>query len=80
MGVPLVVAGTRVDRHYFDERLLRFFEPGDAADLARTIVAAWRDREGTAARAAEALRFAVGNDWAIRRKVYLDVVARLTGG
>lgn len=80
VGVPLVVAETRVDRHYFNERLLRFFNPGDDADLARAIVAAHRDRQETATRAAEALRFANENDWRVKRAVYLDLVRRLTDG
>ena len=35
LGVPVVVAATRIDTHYFNDSLLRFFTPDDAADLAR---------------------------------------------
>ena len=43
LGVPLVVADTRVDRFYFDDSLLRFFCAGDATDLARAILDVRKD-------------------------------------
>ena len=27
MGVPVLVSNTRIDQHYFNERLVHFFEP-----------------------------------------------------
>jgi len=77
LGVPVVVARTRIDDHYFDESLLRFFAPGDADDLARVLVAAWQDRAGSGARARQALAHARCNSWESRQGRYLDLVQRL---
>lgn len=74
LGVPVVVAATRIDRHYFDESVVRFFSPGDAASLARTMLAALRDTEGTRARVARAAEYAARHGWAAREADYLKLV------
>ena len=33
-GVPVVVSSTRVDRHYFNDKVVRFFPSGDIGRLA----------------------------------------------
>jgi hypothetical protein len=69
-----VVAATRIDRHYFDETVVRFFQPGDAGSLARTMLEALRDTEGTRARVARATDYAARNGWAVREANYLKLV------
>ncbi len=78
-GVPVVMSRTTIDTRYFSEDLVRFFPPGDVEALARELVAAYRDREGSAERARRAQAFAMQESWENRRHVYLDLVSRLTG-
>jgi glycosyltransferase involved in cell wall biosynthesis len=78
LGVPLVVAETRVDRFYFDASVVRFFRAGDVEDLARVLLEAYRDPSGNARRAAAALDFAARHSWDTRKQDYLDIVGRLT--
>jgi len=80
LGVPLVVADTRVDRFYFDASLLRFFRAGDVEDLARVLVEAYTDRAGSAHLATAALEFATRNSWERKKHDYLQIVDRLTHG
>jgi len=77
LGVPLVIADTRVDRFYFDESLVRFFRAGDAEDLARVLLDAYTGRAGNAALASRALDFARRNSWAQKKYDYLNIVTRL---
>jgi len=77
LGVPVVVAATRIDRHYFDESVLRFFQPGDARSLARTMREALRDTGGTRARVARAAEYAARHGWASREADYLNLVDEL---
>ena len=37
IGVPVVVSGTTVDRFYFDDTVVRFFESGNDEDLANAM-------------------------------------------
>ncbi len=79
LGVPVVAARTRIDAHYFDDSLLRFFSPGDATDLARAMLDAYRDREHSMQLAARALAHAHENSWSARQGSYLEIVQRLVG-
>jgi glycosyltransferase involved in cell wall biosynthesis len=80
LGVPLVVADTRIDRLYFDESLVRFFAAGDEKDLARAIANAYKDRALSARLAARALGYARQNSWAEKSADYLKIVETLVQG
>ena len=80
LGVPVMVARTRIDQHYFDDTLVSFFEPGDEHDLARAMLDAVRDRTRSAELAARALAFARTHSWGERQGLYLDIVRRLVHG
>lgn len=80
LGVPLVVADTRVDRFYFDDSLVRFFRAGDADDLARVLLDAYGNRRRSAEISARAQAFAGRNSWAEKKADYLDIVGRLLNG
>jgi glycosyltransferase involved in cell wall biosynthesis len=81
LGVPLVVAETRIDRYYFNETQLKFFRPGDVTDLAQAILEVYEDSSASIDRADAALVSANAASWAERKGEYLGLVDRLvTGG
>jgi glycosyltransferase involved in cell wall biosynthesis len=77
-GVPVIVSRTQVDAHYFDDTLVRFFEPGSAADLARAMTWAYEQRGAHGELVARARGFAVRNSWQERAVDYLQIIGRLT--
>jgi glycosyltransferase involved in cell wall biosynthesis len=79
LGVPLAVADTRIDRHYFDDTLLRFFRSGDVQALAQAMVDAYHGREEGAARAARAQAWVREHSWGKKKHDYLAVVRDLVG-
>lgn len=80
LGVPVVVAETRIDRHYFNGSLLRFFTSADEHDLARVVLDAYRERDGNAAMTSRALAFVRRNSWGVRKGGYLAIVRGLVHG
>jgi glycosyltransferase involved in cell wall biosynthesis len=76
-GVPVVVARTRVDAHYFNDSLVRFFTPGEPADLARVLLDMYDNRWHQAALIHAAREFAVVNSWQERIGDYLGIVDSL---
>jgi len=78
LGVPVVVADTRIDKHYFDESLVRFFKSGDEKDLARVMLDAYHNYELNNQIASRALMFAYQHSWDIRKGDYLALIERLT--
>ena len=79
LGTPIVVASTRIDKHYFDDSLVRFFAPGDERDLARQMLDSYRDRERSRRLSQNALDYAKKMSWANKRNEYMQIVSRLAG-
>ena len=77
LGVPVVASSTKIDRHYFNDSVLRFFESGNSAALAREIVALLKDTEMTRQMADRASAHAAANTWESRKSEYLTLVDRL---
>ena len=73
-GVPVVMSRTQVDARYFDDSLVRFFEPGDAESLARALLADYHHREERLARAQRASAFVAEIDWAAKLPSYVKIV------
>ena len=79
LGVPVLVADTRIDRHYFNDTLLRFFTASDVDALAKAMVDAYQQRETGAALAANAVTYVRENSWGNKKIEYLSVVRGLIG-
>jgi glycosyltransferase involved in cell wall biosynthesis len=77
--VPVIVARTRVDAHYFDDSLVRFFAPGDAGALATALLDMYEQRSSRVAQVRAARAFAVRNSWQERVEDYRGLVAALVG-
>lgn len=78
MKVPVIVSDTRVDRYYFDDSLVRFFEGGNEDDLARGMLDLIQHPEKRRALVENATQFVAKNDWTVKKYEYLDLVKRLT--
>jgi glycosyltransferase involved in cell wall biosynthesis len=76
-NVPVIVSRTRVDSHYFNSTLVRFFEPGDDRDLAAAMLDTFQNREAARLRADSAQRFAIQNSWQQRGRDYLNLIDTL---
>ncbi len=74
VGVPVVVSDTMVDKYYFDDSIVRFFQAGDEEDLARCLLELIRNPESRRLQAEEASRFIDENDWTSKQHEYLELV------
>jgi glycosyltransferase involved in cell wall biosynthesis len=79
LGVPVVVAATRIDQYYFNDRIVRFFEPENAQDLALAINDMIRNRELRERLSSNAMAFVSDFTWDKKEKEYLSLVDRLVG-
>jgi glycosyltransferase involved in cell wall biosynthesis len=77
LGVPITVAGTKIDRAYFNDTLVKFFEPGSVDDLAAAIQALISDSALRNRLAGNASAFARANRWEVKQSMYLDLVDQL---
>lgn len=80
LGVPVLIADTRIDRHYFNDTLVAFFKSGDRQALAAAMSEAYHDRLALARRADRAVLYAEQNAWGVKSPLYLALVRQLVGG
>jgi glycosyltransferase involved in cell wall biosynthesis len=79
-GVPVVASSTKIDRYYFDDSVVRFFESGNADALAEAMLEVLCGRTARERMVANALDYAARNSWESRKRVYLDLVDSLIEG
>jgi glycosyltransferase involved in cell wall biosynthesis len=79
VGIPVIVSDTRIDRHYFNDSLVRFFSSGDEQALAEAIELLWRDKQLRQSLVENSREFVAHNNWNVRKHDYLALVDRLVG-
>jgi glycosyltransferase involved in cell wall biosynthesis len=78
LGVPLVVSSTKIDRFYFSDKVVMFFESGNDADLAeklKFLAGSSKERKRLVDNASALIS---QNNWDVKKKDYLGLVDALT--
>jgi glycosyltransferase involved in cell wall biosynthesis len=73
-GVPVIVSRTRIDDFYFDDSLVRFFSPGEEAELTSALVWMFDGRDSHSEWKLRAREFAIRNSWQARVSEYINLV------
>jgi glycosyltransferase involved in cell wall biosynthesis len=79
LSVPIIVSRTKIDQHYFNDSVVKFFEAGNVDDLAESMMAMGSDKSFREDQAARALEFVAQYNWRYKKHLYLDIVKNLTG-
>jgi glycosyltransferase involved in cell wall biosynthesis len=79
LGKSVIVPRLKTLRYYFSEEALAYFEPNDAADLARQMVRVYRDRDLRIRLAAAARAEYVPIRWDVMKERYLGLIGDLAG-
>jgi glycosyltransferase involved in cell wall biosynthesis len=77
LGVPAVVASTEIDRRYFNDSVVRFFESENVADLAQALLELRNDAELRARLVKNASAFVAQHNWSSAKTEYFSLVDRL---
>ena len=77
VGVPVVVSSTKVDRHYFNSSVVRFFESGNAEALAEAMLELLQSADLRRQLAAQASKYVAEHCWETRKADYLNLVDSL---
>lgn len=77
VGIPVVVSSTKVDRHYFDDGVVRFFPSGDHDALAQAMFELLSDPERRRQQVLRAKQYVLQNCWDRHKRAYLDLVDSL---
>ena len=74
VGTPIIVSRTRIDQYYFDDSIVKFFEPENVEDLANAMLEMIEHEELRERLAKNALKFVEGYSWDANKQVYLELV------
>jgi glycosyltransferase involved in cell wall biosynthesis len=77
VGVPVVVSSTKIDRFYFNDKVVRFFESGNHTALAEGLVEVLTNEKVRREMVANATQYASENSWEARKSDYLLLVDSL---
>lgn len=77
VGVPTVVSDTKIDRHYFNDSIVRFFESGNSDLMAEAILDLLTNGESRRVLITRASEFVDQNSWKSRESDYLQLVDSL---
>ncbi|HLX68471.1 MAG TPA: glycosyltransferase [Verrucomicrobiae bacterium] len=78
LGVPVVVSNTKIDRYYFNDNVVRFFESGDHQALAEAMLDVLCRKGLRDGLVEHGLTYAVANSWDTKKVDYLELVDSLT--
>ncbi len=79
LGIPVVVSSTRIDRHYFNDSVVRFFESGNEEELGDSIEKLAKDIPYREKLAERAYKFVEQYNWMKKKEIYLNLVNSLLG-
>jgi glycosyltransferase involved in cell wall biosynthesis len=77
LGVPTLISGTRIDRFYFNDSVVRFFKAEDEKDMAKNMLDMIKNRELREQIARNASRFIEEYTWDKKEWEYLALVDSL---
>jgi glycosyltransferase involved in cell wall biosynthesis len=74
LGVPVIASKTRIDKLYFNDTLVKFFQAGDEQSLADAMLLMIRNEGMRKILSANALTYITQQSWDIKRQDYYDLV------
>lgn len=80
LGVPMVVSSTKIDRYYFDNSVVKFFESGNDTLLAEAMYEVLSNDAARAEQIRCANEYVARNSWEQHQQTYLKLVDYLIGG
>jgi len=77
VGIPVISSRTETIEFYFDETMIRFFEPGNHTELAEQIVDLYNDQQARRLLVSNARTFNREFAWEDHKTVYYDLIDSL---
>ncbi len=74
LGVPIIVSRTRIDKYYFNDDCVRFFQPESEQELADSMLYLITNEDARRRLVGNALNVAAENSWRIKKHYYLDLI------
>jgi len=80
LGVPVIVANTRIDQFYFNDSIVKYFQAGDEKSLADAMLLMIRNVDLRKKLSENASEYIAQHSWDIKRRDYFNLVDTLVQG
>ena len=77
LGIPIVISRTKGHKYYYDNSMVKFFEPDDKEDLARAVIGLYRNEAERQKILRNSRSFIKKYGWKRTKEVYLQIVYNL---
>lgn len=77
VGTPIVITRTAASEYYYDESMVKFFEPGNPQDLAKAVHDLYRNPDKRKQMVEDAKKFNEKHNWEDYKKIYYRVIDNL---
>jgi len=78
LGIPIVISKTKAHRFYFNNSMVKFFEPENEDELAMSVIFLYQNKEERKRLIKNAHSFMRNHGWHQSKKVYFQIVDNLT--
>jgi glycosyltransferase involved in cell wall biosynthesis/peptidoglycan/xylan/chitin deacetylase (PgdA/CDA1 family) len=77
VGVPVIVTNTKIDKYYFNESIVKFFQSENEKDLAECLLMLIKNHKLRNRLIMNAFKYIEENSWEEKQNIYLDLVNSL---
>ncbi len=80
LGIPIVISKTAAHHFYFDSSMVKFFEPDNEDDLARSVISLHKNEEERKILVKNSQLFIEKYGWNQSKKIYFQIIDHLLNG
>lgn len=80
LGIPIVISRTAAHRFYFDSSMVKFFEPDNKDDLARSVILLHQNEQDRSRLVKNSQLFIEKFGWNQSKRIYFQIIDRLLNG
>jgi len=80
LGIPIVISKTAAHHFYFDSSMVKFFEPDNENDLARSVISLHKNEEERKTLVKNSQLFIEKYGWNQSKKIYFQIIDHLLNG
>ena len=77
LGIPIVLSGTKIDKYYFNDSVVKFFKPDDVDDLSECMLTMVQNQALRNTLRENALSFIEDYHWSKKKHEYFELVDSL---
>lgn len=78
LGIPIIISKTKAHCYYYDNSMVKFFEPGNKQELAEAVIALHQNNGEKEHMMANSRKFIEKYGWDESKKIYYQIVDQIT--